>query len=112
MQEQSPGQLPTPPRGYGCPRLPRGYHARRMSLERLERQLHSARDCNEWITSLADFSASRGLAFGHGTDNASDEAFWLLRHLQGWREVDAAVPPPLELTQRALPIAQRRVTER
>src|SRR5262245_9025856 len=85
-----------------------GYHANRMSLSALEARLRSARDCDEWIASLADFFASRGLAFGHGTDNASDEAFWLLRHLQGWREVDSAAPPPLELTRRALAIAERR----
>jgi ribosomal protein L3 glutamine methyltransferase len=83
-----------------------------MSLEDLERRLSSARDCDEWIAALADFFDSRGLAFGHGTDNASDEGFWLLRHLQGWRDVDSAVPPTLELTQRALTIAERRAAER
>lgn len=83
-----------------------------MSGEGLEQELRSARDCDEWIAALADFFSSRGLAFGHGTDNASDEAFWLLRHLQGWREVDPAVPPSAELTQRAVAIAERRVAER
>jgi ribosomal protein L3 glutamine methyltransferase len=83
-----------------------------MSLESLERSLNSARDCDEWIAALADFFASCGLAFGHGTDNASDEAFWLLRHLQGWREVDSAAPPTRELTRRALAVAERRVAER
>jgi len=83
-----------------------------MSQQDLESRLRSARDCDEWIAVLAEFFTSRGLAFGHGTDNASDEAFWLLRHMQGWREVDSAAPPPLELTQRALTIAERRVAER
>ena len=45
-----------------------------MSGEDLEKKLRSARDCDEWIAALAEFFASRGLAFGHGTDNASDEA--------------------------------------
>lgn len=78
----------------------------------LERRLSSARDCDEWIAALADFFAAHELAFGHGTDNASDEAFWLLRHLQGWRDVDLKKPPPAELTQPALAIAVRRVEER
>jgi ribosomal protein L3 glutamine methyltransferase len=83
-----------------------------MSREVLEVGLHSARDCDEWIATLAEFFTSHGLAFGHGTDNAGDEAFWLLRHLQGWREVDSAAPPSLELTRRAVAIAARRAAER
>jgi ribosomal protein L3 glutamine methyltransferase len=83
-----------------------------MSLPDLEERLRSARDCDEWIATLADFFASRGLAFGHGTDNASDEAYWLMRHLTGWREIEVAAPPGLELTQRALAVAERRVAER
>ena len=61
-----------------------------MSLDDLERRLRAARDCDEWIAALAEFFAAHGLVFGHGTDNASDEAFWLLRHLQDWRDVDFA----------------------
>ena len=61
-----------------------------MSLDDLERRLRAARDCDAWIAALAEFFAARGLFFGHGTDNAADEAFWLLRHLQEWRDVDFA----------------------
>jgi ribosomal protein L3 glutamine methyltransferase len=83
-----------------------------MSTPSLEPQLRAARDCDEWIAALADLFAAHGLAFGHGTDNAGDEAFWLLRHLQGWRDADFAVPPPAELTARALAVAERRIRER
>jgi ribosomal protein L3 glutamine methyltransferase len=83
-----------------------------MSPSDLERRLSAARDCDEWIAALAGFFMAHELAFGHGTDNAGDEAFWLLRHLQGWREVDFRAPPPAQLTQSAVAIAARRVTER
>ena len=83
-----------------------------MSPSDLERRLRSARDCDEWIAGLADFFAAHELTFGHGTDNASDEAFWLLRHLQGWRDVDLRAPPSAELSHRALAITARRASER
>jgi ribosomal protein L3 glutamine methyltransferase len=82
------------------------------SIRSLERRLRAARDCDEWIAALAEFFAAHGLAFGHGTDNAGDEAFWLLRHLQDWRDADFAVPPSPELTARALELGERRVRER
>jgi ribosomal protein L3 glutamine methyltransferase len=83
-----------------------------MDMSDLDRRLRSARDCDEWIAALAEFFDAHGLAFGHGTDNASDEAFWLLRHLQGWRGVDFREPPAMQLLPRALAVAQRRVAER
>jgi ribosomal protein L3 glutamine methyltransferase len=83
-----------------------------MSAQDLAQRLHAARDCEEWIAALAEFFAAERLAFGHGTDNAGDEAFWLLRHLQGWGEADFTAPPPAELTQRALVLAARRAAER
>ena len=83
-----------------------------MSLIGLEQRLRSARDCDDWIAALADFFVAHELTFGHGTDNASDEAFWLLRHLQGWREVDLKMPPSADLVRPALAIAGRRTAER
>jgi ribosomal protein L3 glutamine methyltransferase len=78
----------------------------------LERKLRAARDCGAWIAVLADYFSAHGLVFGHGTDNAADEAFWLLRHLQEWREVDLDAAPAPDLAPRAAAIAARRVAER
>jgi ribosomal protein L3 glutamine methyltransferase len=83
-----------------------------MTFEELERRLRAARDCPAWIAALADYFTAHGLVFGHGTDNAGDEAFWLLRHLQSWRDVDFDAAPDPELLPRALAIAARRVAER
>jgi ribosomal protein L3 glutamine methyltransferase len=83
-----------------------------MSPTELERRLRSARTSDAWIGAVADFFTAHGLAFGHGTDNAGDEAYWLLRHLQGWRDADFAVPPAAELLPEAVAIARRRAEER
>jgi ribosomal protein L3 glutamine methyltransferase len=74
--------------------------------------LRAARDCEEWIAAVTKFFDAHGLVYGHGTDNSSDEAFWLLRHLQRWAEVDWRAPPPSDLAARGAAIAARRVAER
>jgi ribosomal protein L3 glutamine methyltransferase len=83
-----------------------------MDLDELERRLRAARDHEAWIDALARYFDSHELYFGHGTDNAGDEAFWLLRHLEGWRDVDARAAPAPELAAAAVAIAARRVDER
>jgi ribosomal protein L3 glutamine methyltransferase len=92
--------------------LHKGYDARRMVATELERQLRTACDSDAWIAALARCFTAHGLVFGHGTDNADDEAYWLLRHLQGWQDVDWQAPPAPELVPRAVELAMRRVDER
>ena len=83
-----------------------------MSPADLEQRLLAASSHDEWAALLAKFFAAHDLAFGHGTDNASDEAYWLLRHLQRWRDdVWAAAPEPA-LSRGVLDLAVRRVAER
>ena len=77
----------------------------------LERRLRAARDCDAWIAAVARFFEAHGLVFGHGTDNAGDEAYWLLRHLTGWRDLDWGAAPP-DVVARAVDIATERVTSR
>ncbi len=77
----------------------------------LERRLRAARDCDAWIGVLAEFFIAHELVFGHGTDNAGDEAYWVLRHLTGWRDVDWHAPPP-DVVRSAVELATQRVTSR
>jgi len=84
-----------------------------MTKDDLERALLAAHDCESAVGRLAEFFSAHELVFGHGTDNASDEAFWLLRHLQQWRD-DVAwdAPPEPALIGAAVDLAARRVAER
>jgi len=92
--------------------LHKGYDARRMQQAELERRLSDARDAEAWVGVLAEFFAAHDVVFGHGTDNAADEAYWLLAHLQGWGEIDWRAAPAGEWLQPGVALAQRRVTER
>lgn len=83
-----------------------------MTIEALRTALERAADHEEWVRILARHFDDGAVHFGHGTDNAEDEAFWLIRHLQGWREGAFDEPPDASLAARAAEIAARRVAER
>jgi ribosomal protein L3 glutamine methyltransferase len=84
-----------------------------MTKAELEKRLLGARDCEAAVVALADFFAAHELTFGHGTDNASDEAFWVLRHVQHWSDdTEWSSPPKREAALAALDLAVRRVESR
>jgi ribosomal protein L3 glutamine methyltransferase len=83
-----------------------------MDPTELSQRLRAAPDCEAWVAVLAAFFEGNGVFFGHGTDNASDEAYWSLRHLTDWADVDWDTAPSPAITERALEIARRRVNER
>ena len=84
-----------------------------MTRTDLAARLLAARDCDAAVAAIADFFTAHELAFGHGTDNASDEAFWVLRHVQRWRDdVDWNARPQRDVALAALDLAARRVETR
>jgi ribosomal protein L3 glutamine methyltransferase len=83
-----------------------------MSLDALRAALTRATNHEEWVGAIAGYFRGGGVFFGHGTDNAEDEAFWLVRHLQQWRDGAFEAPPEAALVDAAVSIADRRVRER
>lgn len=83
-----------------------------MDIDAVERGLERSTDYEAWADVLARYFDAHDLHFGHGTDNAGDEAFWLIRHLQRWREDAWARPVDAGLIPDALRLARRRVVER
>jgi len=83
-----------------------------MNLEALKAALASAGSYAEWIDRLAACFTEHALAFGHGTENASDEAYWLVLHLLQWRDVPLECAPDRALLSELIELARRRVEER
>ena len=83
-----------------------------MDRRALESELARAASYEQWVGVLTQYFSAHDLEYGHGTDNPADEAFWLVRHLQGWRDEPLTVPPNPNLSRQAAEIAAKRAIER
>ena len=83
-----------------------------MSTDELRARLRETADHDGCVRVLGEYFRAAGLFFGHGTDNAEDEAFWLIRHLHGWRDERWGERPDAAFIEAAADLAERRVRER
>lgn len=70
----------------------------------------------ECLTRITERLEDAGLSYGHGTDNAADEAWWLLHGVlypgRGFRQIPRDLPVSDEDWQRMQALLKRRVEER
>jgi len=83
-----------------------------MDTDSLRAELRKAPSYEGWLQALARVFDAEGLFFGHGTDNAADEAYWLIWHALGHREERWEERPDPALIERVVDVAARRVRTR
>lgn len=83
-----------------------------MDPQTLQAELAHASSNEAWVAAISRYFETHDLAYGHGTDNAGDEAFWLLRHLQRFDEHAFEAPADASLAPAAASLAARRAQQR
>lgn len=92
----------------------KGYDARPMNARALESAILATGSRQRWVELVAEWFAAHDLFYGHGTDSAVDEAWWLVWQLSGNPAALDALPadPDAALAGRVFELACRRVEER
>jgi ribosomal protein L3 glutamine methyltransferase len=83
-----------------------------MDRRALESELARAASYEQWLAVLTRYFSAHALEYGHGTDNPADEAYWLVRHMQRWRDEPLSVAPDANLSRQAAELAEKRAIER
>ncbi|MGI9259451.1 MAG: 50S ribosomal protein L3 N(5)-glutamine methyltransferase [Gammaproteobacteria bacterium] len=82
-----------------------------MTQEDLQQRLTAAQSGQECVESVADYFARFDLAYGHGTDNPADEAYWLVRAALSWDDEAYLAAPGQSVSRRIAELARRRAVE-
>ncbi len=83
-----------------------------MTTADLDRALSRADDSQSCVECIARYFAAHALHYGHGTTNASDEAYWLVRAVQGWDDTRYSARPDTATLERIAELARARVEQR
>jgi len=83
-----------------------------MTPVELEQALLRAGTGSAWVELIARYFDEYELCYGHGTENSSDEAYWLLRSKQRWDDAAWESTPDPALISDIVSLAQSRAIER
>lgn len=83
-----------------------------MELRDLNAALEGADSRLRWVELVTRYFTAHELCYGHGTDRAEDEAFWVVWQLSGTPDNLLDLPPDRPLIGRLVDLARRRVEER
>jgi len=83
-----------------------------MTTPELDRALSCAADSQSCVECVARYFAAHALHYGHGTTNASDEAYWLVRAVQDWDDARYSARPDAVTLARIAELARARVEQR
>ena len=83
-----------------------------MKADALTIELSQAQSREQWVEIVAAYFDAHDLVYGHGTDTAADEAYWLVWQLSGTPDELAGLAVDPQLAARVAAIAKRRVSER